>query len=96
MQMFEICLGHLKPHGVLIYATCSLQPEEGEHIIAEMRDRHQDSLSPLPFTPDELGVFAQALTDEGWARILPGCLCHAPVPHKDGNDGFFIARFRRL
>jgi len=93
-KMFETCLNHLKPEGVLVYATCSLQPEEGEHIAAEMLSRHQDRLAAYPFEPDELGVFASALTDEGWARILPSCLCHGTVSHQDGNDGFFIARFR--
>ena len=95
-QMVEACLAHLKPQGVMVYATCSLQPEEGEHIAAEMLSRHKDRLAAYPFEQDELGVFASALTDEGWARILPSCLCDASTPHKDGNDGFFIARFRRL
>ena len=95
-QMVEACLAHLKPQGVMVYATCSLQPEEGEHIAAEMLSRHKDRLAAYPFEQDELGVFASALTDEGWARILPSCLCDASTPHKDGNDGFFIARFHRL
>ena len=102
-DMFETCLDYLKPDGILVYATCSLQPEEGEHIARAMMMRHPDKLAAHPFNKDELGAFGAALTQDGWARILPTCLCHVATEasagisggHKDGNDGFFIARFRR-
>ena len=71
----------VKPGGQLIYATCSLEPEEGE-AIAEQAQKH--GLKLVKPDPAQLpqGVNAQ---EHGWVRILPG----------EGRDGFFIAAFMR-
>ncbi|MBS7668245.1 RsmB/NOP family class I SAM-dependent RNA methyltransferase [Croceicoccus gelatinilyticus] len=75
--------GWLNPGGVLVYAVCSMEREEGE---AQM-DRV--SLTPAPITRDELpdGLVPTA---EGWLRTDPGMLADA-----GGLDGFFVARFRK-
>ena len=93
IQMLKNCLSWLKPEGSVLYATCSLEPEEGEEVVGAII---QYGLGrTLPFTAAELGLFATALTPEGWARILPNCLVESEL-NKDttwlGNDGFFIAR----
>lgn len=71
------------PGGRLIYATCSLEPQEGEEQAARV------SLTPDPITPDEL---PQGLlpTPQGWLRTHPGMLAE-----QGGIDGFFIARWQR-
>lgn len=79
----------LKPGGILIYTTCSLQPEEGEDIIRTLLETRPD-LSVLPILAAEAGGLASAITTDGWMRILPDCLLEA-----GGNDGFFIARLQR-
>lgn len=41
----------LKPNGILLYATCSLLPEENSEQIAQFLQRHDDAkLLPLPFS----------------------------------------------
>nr|WP_230483496.1 RsmB/NOP family class I SAM-dependent RNA methyltransferase [Sphingomonas sp. Leaf21] len=74
----------LKPGGTLVYATCSLEPEEGERQIAAFLDQRPDyALDPI--TGDWPG-----LTDRGTIRTLPTMLA------KEGRlDGFFIARLQR-
>ena len=72
----------VKPGGALIYAVCSLEPEEGEaqtDIIA---------LAPDPIKVEEI---PSGLTPgpEGWLRTDPGMLANA-----GGLDGFFVARWR--
>jgi 16S rRNA (cytosine967-C5)-methyltransferase len=54
----------LAPSGRLIYATCSLEPEEGERIVS------MSALAIDPIGEDELppGILPAA---EGWVRILP-------------------------
>ncbi|HTZ71088.1 MAG TPA: transcription antitermination factor NusB [Acetobacteraceae bacterium] len=73
----------LRPGGRLIYAVCSLQPEEGQaHII--------DASLPLdPFTEAELAALPEARTPAGTLRTHP-----AMWPDKGHLDGFFAARFR--
>ncbi|WP_428969373.1 RsmB/NOP family class I SAM-dependent RNA methyltransferase [Sphingomonas sp. Xoc002] len=74
----------LKPGGTLVYATCSLEPEEGERQIAAfLAERPDYALSPI--TGEWPGI-----TDEGTIRTLPTMLA------KEGRlDGFFIARLQR-
>ncbi len=76
----------LKPGGTLVYATCSLDPREGERIAERV-------VATLPRTPFEAGELPLGLTPtaDGWVRTLPGHLAAA-----GGMDGFFIGRFRKL
>ena len=77
------------PGGRLVYATCSLQPEEGPERIAALLQGG----APLdidPVDPAELPGLADALQEDGTVRTLP---CH--WAEKGGLDGFFIARLRR-
>jgi len=71
----------LKPGGVLVYAVCSLEREEGEGQAARV------PLAPSPITADELPCGLQP-TQEGWLRTDPGML-----PEHGGMDGFFVARW---
>jgi 16S rRNA (cytosine967-C5)-methyltransferase len=72
----------LRPGGVLVYAVCSLEHEEGEAQAAAL------TLKPDPIRPDELPQ-GLAPTPEGWLRTDPAMLAD-----KGGLDGFFIARWR--
>jgi 16S rRNA (cytosine967-C5)-methyltransferase len=77
--------GWLNPGGVLVYAVCSLEAEEGEEqaawIDAEL------GLTPAPITAEELPA-GIAPTSEGWLRTHPGMLAE-----QGGLDGFFVARW---
>ena len=78
----------VKPGGTLVYAVCSLEPEEGEEQIEAFLERHED-FTIDPVTADELP--AHILPGEsGCVRTLPTTLA------EQGHvDGFFIARLRR-
>ncbi|VAW05194.1 16S rRNA (cytosine(967)-C(5))-methyltransferase [hydrothermal vent metagenome] len=78
----------LKPGGVLVYAVCSLEPEEGEDQIEAFLERHK-GFKILPVTSDELPAGIGAAAD-GTIRTLPTTLAD-----KGHVDGFFIARLRR-
>ncbi len=83
----------LRPGGRLVYCTCSLEPEEGEHAIAALLARHP-GLARSPIAAGEVGGLDEALTPEGDLRTLP---CHwpDPDPRMAGLDGFFAARLVR-
>jgi 16S rRNA (cytosine967-C5)-methyltransferase len=81
-----------KPDGLIVYATCSLEPEEGEAQLAP-------ALQTLPISlvavgADELPSLTAAIRPDGTVRTLP---FHMPMEDArlSGLDGFFIARFRK-
>ena len=77
------------PGGRLVYASCSLQPEEGpaqiERLLADGVPVERD-----PIRAEELGGLPVEPTDDGAVRTLP---CH--MAERGGLDGFFIARLTR-
>ncbi len=79
----------LKPDGVLIYCTCSLEPEEGERQLDRFA-AGELPLIPEPILPVELPGLETLLNAQGQVRALPSHL-----PELGGIDGFFIARLRR-
>ncbi len=93
-RLIENATRMLKPGGVLIYCTCSLQPEEGRTQI----DRLMATGAPLrvePIRPEDIGGHGEWLTHEGFLRTLP---CHLQLsePGLSGMDGFFAARLVKI
>jgi 16S rRNA (cytosine967-C5)-methyltransferase len=83
----------LKPGGLLVYCTCSLEPEENEHAIAALLARNPN-LRRRPINADEIGGLAELLNSDGDLRTLP---CHLPdsEPRRSGLDGFYAARIEK-
>ncbi len=81
----------LKPGGLLVYSTCSLEPEEGEQQIAALLARRGD-LERIPVTAAEAGD-SRGVTDAGDLRTLPFYFRHED-PRLSGCDGFFASRLR--
>lgn len=84
-------LGWLRSGGRMVYATCSLQPEEGEDIISAVIDAADGRFGIDPITADEAGIFAKSITETGCIRILP-----SDYVDIGGVDGFFITRLMSL
>ncbi|SIN61407.1 16S rRNA (cytosine967-C5)-methyltransferase [Parasphingorhabdus marina DSM 22363] len=78
----------VKPGGLLVYAVCSLEPEEGEDQVTEFLAENSDYvIDPVASSELPEGI---APTADGTVRTLPGML------EEQGTlDGFFIARMRR-
>lgn len=79
----------LAPGGVMVYAVCSLEPEEGPARIAALLAA-APGLRRMPIRPEEIAGLAEAITPEGDLRTLP---CHWQA--RGGMDGFYAARLVR-
>ena len=77
------------PGGLLVFAVCSLEPEEGPEQVAAFLDAHPE-FAREALTPGD--VFGQAafVDAHGDLRTLP---CH--MAEQGGMDGFYAARLRR-
>ncbi len=72
----------VKPGGLLVYALCTLTPEESDEQVARFLQNRQDFAAEGP-PPG----FANELLDER-GRLLT-------LPSKTGTDGFFAVRLRK-
>lgn len=89
-RLLDNAVAMTAPNGVIVYATCSLQPEEGPARIAALLARGAP-VARLPIGRGEVGGLAELLTAEGELRSLP---CHLPAA--GGMDGFYACRLRRV
>ena len=87
--LLERAAGWLKPGGMIVYATCSLEKDEGEAQIAEFLATHDD-MAVVPVRADELPDGIAPHTG-GWVRTLPGMFAG-----EGGLDGFFMIRLKRM
>lgn len=79
-----------RPGGLLVYACCSLQAEEGPEQTAKFLANHPD-FARAPLVEGEIpGLPADAITASGDLRTLPSMW-----PDIGGMDGFYAARLIR-
>jgi len=82
-RLLEAAAPLVRPGGLLIYATCSLEPEENEHVVERFLNQHPD--------------FARA--PRGQSTIPPELLTAAgdfqSLPQRHGIDGAYAARLVR-
>lgn len=89
-RLLDAAAERVKPGGRLVYCVCSLEREEGEtQIIAFLR--RNPAFRTAPAVPAGVGAPSEALTPEGWLRVLPSMWAE-----KGGLDGFFVARLDRI
>jgi 16S rRNA (cytosine967-C5)-methyltransferase len=82
MRLLAAAATLVRPGGLLIYATCSLEPEENAGIVEDFLSRHSD----FARAPVRDAVAADLLTDAGDFQSLP---------QRHGIDGAYAARLVR-
>ena len=90
-DILQATLGVLKPDGVLVYSTCTLEPEENELNMQWLLDNHKVTLEQVSAAigdPGLITVFGKKLHHEI-------SHCKRFWPHKTGTEGFFIAKVRK-
>jgi 16S rRNA (cytosine967-C5)-methyltransferase len=85
-NLLRAAIDMLRPGGILVYCTCSLEPAEGPQRI-EALFAAGVPIERRPITPGEIGVEPEWITADGDLRTLP---CY--LAEYNGLDGFFSAR----
>ncbi len=89
-RLIERASALINPGGMLVYCTCSLEPDENERVVADLIARNP-GLRRLPVTSAELCGRDEFVTGEGDMRTLPCQLADADS-RLSGIDGFYAAR----
>ncbi len=92
-RLIERAAALTKPGGTLVYSTCSLEPEEGEHVVADLLAR-EPSMQRAPIAAAEVFGCGEFISNDGDLRTLP---CHFPDAESRlaGLDGFYAARLEK-
>ncbi len=82
LNILSACVGYLKPGGLLVYSTCTIDRRENEDVISEFLAEFGSEFEVEP--PVE--KYRPFLTEGGFIRTFP---------HRHGMDGSFAALLRR-
>lgn len=83
-ELLDACAAALAPGGLLVYATCSLEPEENERQVDEFLERHVGFRREPP--PADVPLPEDVVDGRGDLVVLPWL---------HGTDGSYAARLRR-
>ncbi len=83
-KILDACSEYVNPGGVLVYSTCTLNPDENQNVVLDFLEKHPEFIldDPDPYVPDSL----KSAIKDGMIQLIPSL-------HQ--MDGFFISRMRR-
>ena len=93
-RLLRHALTLLRPGGLLVFSNCSLDPAEGEEVVAAVLADHPELfLEPVP--PAALPGLEEAIRPDGSVRTTPAMLPMMPA-RNGGVDGFYAAVLRAV
>ncbi len=92
-RILDNAAGLVRPGGLMVYCTCSLEPEEGEEQITRFLES-RDDYQRVSVVPGDVGGVAELIRPPGDLRTLPSHLSHND-PGLSGIDGFYACKLRR-
>jgi 16S rRNA (cytosine967-C5)-methyltransferase len=92
-KLLRHALKIVKPGGIIVFSNCSLDPLEGEEMVARVV-ASTSGVSIVPVAPDMLPGLEEAITAAGEVRTTPAML-RGDLPGESGLDGFYACVIRR-
>ncbi len=92
-RLLRHALTVVKPGGVVVFSNCSLDPREGEEVVARVIDAGAE-YERVPVLAKDWQGLEDAITPLGEVRTTPSMFPLDP-PYAGGLDGFYAAVIRR-
>ncbi|MFQ3573035.1 MAG: 16S rRNA (cytosine(967)-C(5))-methyltransferase RsmB [Thermodesulfovibrionales bacterium] len=86
IEMLTALSDMLLPNGLMVYAVCSTEPEEGEEVVMRFLQK-KSGFSIINSNKESLKPFKYVRKD--------GLVCYRTMPHLHEMDGFFMALIKR-
>ncbi|MEK6808791.1 MAG: NOL1/NOP2/sun family putative RNA methylase [Nanoarchaeota archaeon] len=93
-QLIDSAFMNLKEDGVMVYSTCSLEPEEDEEVIDFLLSKYQNAR--LEGIEINIKRSSPILEFEGKSYNPEIRKCLRIWPQDNNSDGFFVARIRKV
>ena len=95
LSLLLTALEIVSPSGIIVYAACSTSPEEGELVIDRLLRLKGDMVEVEATFWDSVG--SKGITEYMGVNFDSSVsMCLRLWPHRDGTEGFFICRLRRV
>ncbi len=95
IELLESAIRLAKPGGTIVYATCSIAPEENEYVVSRVIQEYRGAVNIVPI--DLEGPWNQGLRYFRHLEFDPSVsMCIRIWPHIHHMEGFFVCKMRRV
>lgn len=95
-NLIDIAFQMLTPGGIMVYSTCTIEPEENEAVVSYLLEKHPDA-ELLDIDSESLGIVrTSAITSFQDLKINPAVSrCLRLHPYDNNTEGFFVAKIMK-
>ncbi len=95
IELLEAAIELAKPGSIIIYATCSIAPEENEYVVSKILQKYRETIRVEPV--DIEGPWVPGLKYFRNLEFEPDVTnCIRIWPHVHYMEGFFVCRIRKV
>jgi NOL1/NOP2/sun family putative RNA methylase len=93
-QLLETAFKIVKKGGIVVYSTCSLEPEEDEEVVSWLLDKYPDALlQEIKLTGLKTSPTVKEFEGKHYHKDISKCL--RIWPQDNDSEGFFVAKIKK-
>jgi len=94
-QLIETAFKNLKENGVLVYSTCSLEPEENEAVIDFLVNKYKNAkIEEIKLKGIKISPTILEFEKQKYSKEIKKCL--RIWPQDNDTEGFFVAKIKKV